>query len=513
MADHVVDVLVVGAGVSGIGAAFRLQTECPDHTYAVVEARDAIGGTWDLFRFPGVRSDSDIFTFCYPFRPWDGDQSLADGEDIRRYVEQVAAENGIDRRIHFGTRVVSASWSSAEARWTVRTASAAGVQTWSCAFLYACAGYYDHAGGHTPSFPGQQDFGGPVVHPQSWPADLDVTGQRVVVIGSGATAVTLVPALAGTAARVTMLQRSPTWVTAQSRSDPFANRLRRRLPAGLAHHLIRTRNLAVSQAFYALSRRRPALARSFLRGRIAGRMGEQFTAEHFTPSYDPWDQRLCVIPDGDLMRAITRGDASVVTDTIERFVPEGVRLTSGRVLPADVIVTATGLRMRLLGGMALDVDGKPVVLAEHALYRGLMLDGVPNFAVAIGYINASWSLRADIASRYVCRFLRHLTRHGLGYGYPVRPPDLVEQPLMPLSSGYVRRALPHLPVQGSAGPWLMPQNYLRDLIGMRRADLGQDMHLVPHRHGAGPARPSRAGRTRSAADPAGPPLLVTRTPS
>lgn len=493
MAD--VDVLVVGAGVSGIGAAYRLQTECPDHTFAVLEARDAIGGTWDLFRFPGVRSDSDIFTFCYPFRPWEGEQALADGDDIRHYIEQVAAENGLDRRIHFGSRVVSASWSSADARWTVEVETATGPQTWSCAFLYACAGYFDYAGGHAPVFPGQADFAGQIVHPQAWPDDLDLTGRRVVVVGSGATAVTLVPALAGLAAHVTMLQRSPSWVIAQHRADPFANRLRRWLPAQLAHHLIRARNLAIGQGFYLLSRRRPTAARAYLSKRIVGRMGAQFTADHFTPSYDPWDQRLCVIPDGDLMQAVTRGDATVVTDTVEAFVPEGVRLASGRVLPADVIVTATGLRLQLLGGMALDVDGEPVVLADRALYRGLMLDGVPNFALAVGYINASWSLRADIASRYVCRFLRHLARRDLSYGYPVRPPGLVEQPLMPLSSGYIRRAAGRLPVQGSSGPWLMPQNYLRDLAGMRRADVGRDMQLVP----VDPARSRRRRGLRRAA--------------
>ena len=481
--DHVVDVLIVGAGISGVGAAYRLQELCPDRSYAVLEARDGMGGTWDLFRYPGVRSDSDIFTFSYLFKPWEGEQSLADGEGIRAYIEQVAHENGIDERIRFGTKVVEASWSSTEGRWTVRTeptgAGAAGraAETWSCAFLYACAGYYDYESGYTPTFPGQEDFAGEVVHPQFWPEDLDHSGRRVVVIGSGATAVTLVPSMAGTAEHVTMLQRSPTWVAALPRHDRSAERLRRRLPARVVHRLIRARNLAFTQGFYQLSRRRPALAREYLRKRVVARVGEEYAAAHFTPRYDPWDQRLCVVPDGDLLQAIQRGDASVVTDQVERFVPEGIRLASGQVLEADLVVTATGLRMRLLSGIALEVDGEPVPLEQRAVYRGLMLDGVPNFALAIGYVNASWTLRADISSRYVCRFLNHLARHDLAYGYPVRPPDLEERPVLPLTSGYVQRALAVLPVQGAAEPWHVPQNYVKDRWRMRRADLSRDMHF------------------------------------
>jgi monooxygenase len=497
--DHMVDVLVIGAGLSGIGAAYRLQQECPDRTYAVLEGRDAVGGTWDLFRYPGVRSDSDIYTFSYLFKPWEGEQSLADGDGIRHYIEQVAAENGIDRRIRFGTKVVAASWSSDQARWTVRTepsgATAADRQpeTWSCAFLYACVGYYDYSGGYAPTFPGQDDFAGQIVHPQLWPEDLDHTGRRVVIIGSGATAVTLVPAMAGTAEHVTMLQRSPSWITSLPRRDRVADRLRRRLPAPVAHRLIRARNLALSQGFYQLTRRRPDAARAFLRKRIVARLGEEYTAEHFTPRYDPWDQRLCVVPDSDLLKAIQRGDASVVTDRIDRFVPEGIRLASGRVLEADLVVTATGLRMQLLSGMALDVDGRPAHLDERTLYRGLMLDGVPNFAMALGYVNASWPLRADLSSRYVCRFLNYLVKHGLAYGYPVRPAGLEERPVLPLSSGYVQRALARLPVQGSANPWLMPQNYVLDSVQMRRADLGADMQF-----GVAPP-PSRPGRRRAEA--------------
>ena len=476
--DHSVDVLVVGAGLSGIGAAYRLQTECPDRTYAVLEARERIGGTWDLFRYPGVRSDSDVFTFSYLFRPWEGTQTLADGESIRRYLEQVAAENGIDRRIRFGTRVVHASWSSETARWTVSTERADGTTgTWSCGFLYACSGYYDYTGGHTPDFPGLADYTGQVVHPQFWPEDLVTAGRRVVVIGSGATAVTLVPALAGTAAQVTMLQRSPSWIISQRQDDPVTQRLKRRLPPKLAHRAVRLRNLVFGQGFYQLTRRRPDLARYYLSKPVVRRMGADFAAEHFTPAYDPWDQRLGVMPDSDLLKAVERGEAEVVTDTIDRFVPDGVRLSSGRVLEADVVVTATGLQMKLLSGFTLSVDDEPVRLPERVVYRGLMLDGVPNFALSIGYVNASWTLRSDLSSRYVCRYLRHLRRRGLTYGYPVRPPDLQEQPVMPLRSGYVQRAMATLPSQGSSGPWRVPQSYVLDLLRMRQARIGEDVRF------------------------------------
>lgn len=473
--DHAVDVLVIGAGISGIGAAYRLQQQCPDQSYAILEARDAIGGTWDLFRYPGIRSDSDIFTFSYPFRPWPGTQSLADGADIRRYLEQVAAESGIDRRIRFGTRVVSADWSSADQRWTVTATDANGIQTWTCRFLYACSGYYDYAEGHTPDFPGRENFTGPIVHPQHWPDDLDVTGRRVVVIGSGATAITLVPALARQAEHVTMLQRSPTWIVSQDRHDQTAERLQQRLPADLAHRINRVRHLALGQLFYRITRRRPETARKMLSEPIERRLGADYTAQHFTPSYNPWDQRLCVIPDGDLIKTIQRGDASVITDHIDHFEADGIRLTSGQLLPADVIITATGLRMQLLSKIDLSVDGEQVDPASRAVYRGLMLDGVPNFALAVGYANASWTLRADLASRYVCRFLRYLRRHDLASGYPVRPDDLRPRPLLPLTSGYILRA--KLPMQGSTGAWFYPQNYFVDSVRMRLADPRRDMHF------------------------------------
>lgn len=490
--DHVVDVLIIGAGLSGIGAAYRLQSEAPDRSYAVLEARDGIGGTWDLFRYPGVRSDSDIYTFSYPFAPWKGEQSLADGASIRRYVADVAQQAGIDHHLRFGQKVVAASWSSAESRWSVRTVARTGAggeeraETWSCVFLYSCAGYYDYEQAHAPHFEGRQDYSGRVVHPQFWPADLDYAGRRVVIIGSGATAVTLLPALAATAGHVTMLQRSATWMTSLRQTDPTADRLRGRLPAHLAHRLIRIRNLTLSQAFYQLTRRRPGAARKLLSKPIIARMGAEIANEHFTPSYDPWDQRLCVIPDGDLLTAVTSGRGEVVTGRIDRLVREGVRLVSGRVLEADLVVTATGLRLKLLAGIELTVDGEPVALPKRTLYRGLMLDGVPNFALAIGYVNASWTLRSDLSSRYVCRFLNHLREHGLAAGFPVVPAGLLRRPVMPLTSGYVERARATLPQQGAAKPWRVPQNYPLDLLQMRRADITRDMSFTPA---------DRAGRT------------------
>ena len=494
--DHTVDVLVIGAGLSGIGAAYRLQTLCPDRTYAVLEARERIGGTWDLFRYPGVRSDSDVFTFSYLFRPWEGAQTLADGESIRRYVETVAAENGIDRRIRFGTRVVHASWSSDAARWTVSAERTDGTtETWSCAFLYACSGYYDYTGGHTPDFPGLADYAGQVVHPQFWPEDLALAGQQVVVIGSGATAVTLVPALAGEGAHPVMLQRSPSWIISQRQDDPVTRRIKRRLPPKLAHRALRLRNLAFGQGFYQLTRRRPDLAREYLSKPVVRRMGADFAAEHFSPAYDPWDQRLGVMPDSDLLKTVQRGETEIVTDTIDHFVPEGIRLGSGRVLEADVVVTATGLQMALLSGFTLAVDGEPVRLPERVVYRGLMLDGVPNFALSIGYVNASWTLRSDLSSRYVCRFLNHLRRHRLAYGYPVRPAGLEERPVMPLRSGYVQRAMASLPSQGSSGPWTVPQNYLLDLLRMRRARVSEDVRFdVPPGPPVSPERGDHADR-------------------
>ena len=483
MPEHF-DVLIVGAGMSGIGAAWRLREKRPADTYQILEARDAIGGTWDLFRYPGVRSDSDMFTLSYPFRPWREPESLASGDKIRRYIEETAAEAGITRHIRFGARVVGADWSPAEARWTVRTADGA-VRT--CTFLYGCAGYYDYNQGYQPDFPGLADFGGTLVHPQFWPADLDHRGKRVVVIGSGATAVTLVPAMAAEAAHVTMLQRSPTYVTPLPDRDVLADLARRLLPPKAANRVVRAKNILLTQGFYQLARRRPQLVRRALRSVAIQHLGDPgYVDEHFRPSYDPWDQRLCVIPSGDLFQVIRSGRASVVTDHVDRFVPEGVRLVSGRVLDADVVVSATGLSLLPIGGVRLTVDGEPVDVGRRAAYRGLMLSGVPNFAYCIGYVNASWTLRADLAHRYVIRLLDHMDRHGYASAAPIDAPG-GGRPLIDLSSGYVRRALHRFPRQGDREPWVVRQNYLREMLTTPRADVTRDMEFTRR-----PAHPSKS---------------------
>ncbi|WP_127507177.1 flavin-containing monooxygenase [Actinoplanes solisilvae] len=466
------DVLIVGAGLSGIGAAWRLREAFPGKTLSIIEAREAIGGTWDLFRYPGVRSDSDMFTLSYPFRPWTDTQSLASGDKIRDYIQRTADESGITRDIRFGSKVIAADWSTPDARWTVRLADDS---TLTCDFLYACTGYYSYDSGYQPDFPGLGSFKGRLVHPQFWPADLDHTGKRVVVIGSGATAVTLVPAMAPTAAHVTMLQRSPSYLTSLPARDVVAGTLRRLLPARAASTLTRAKNVLLTQGFYQLARRRPQRVRSMLRKlAIRGLGDEAYVDEHFKPRYDPWDQRLCVIPGGDLWEEIRAGRASVVTDHIDTFVPSGVRLRSGRVLEADIVVSATGLTLLPIGGIDLTVDGDPVKIGERAAYRGLMLSGVPNLAYCIGYTNASWTLRADLSHRYVVRLLRHLDRRGLAVATPTTPGGQ-GRPLLDLSSGYVQRALDVFPRQGDRDPWLVRQNYLRDLITSPRADVTRDM--------------------------------------
>ncbi|MEU7905607.1 NAD(P)/FAD-dependent oxidoreductase [Actinoplanes sp. NPDC049118] len=469
MAEHF-DVLIIGAGLSGIGAAWRLRRERPGTTFAILEARDAIGGTWDLFRYPGVRSDSDMFTLSYPFRPWQGRESMAPGASIRQYIRDTADEGGITPHIRFGATVEQAGWS--DGRWSVRLA---GGETLTCGFLYACAGYYDYAKGHQPDFPGLGDFAGRFVHPQAWPEDLDYAGSRVVVIGSGATAVTLVPAMAPTAGHVTMLQRSPSYLTVLPERDVVADALRRVLPARAAHKLARVKNILLSQGFYQLARRRPERVKAILRRFALQHLPDPaYVDEHFTPAYQPWDQRLCVAPGGDLFNAVAAGTASVVTDHIDRFVPEGIRLRSGRTLPADVVVCATGLSLLPIGGVTLTVDGTVVDPGGTVAYRGVMLSGVPNFAYCIGYTNASWTLRADLSHRYVLRLLSHLERHGYASATPRETPGN-RRPLLDLTSGYVQRALDRFPRQGDRDPWTVRQNYLLDVLTTPRADVRRDM--------------------------------------
>ncbi|HYC03531.1 MAG TPA: NAD(P)/FAD-dependent oxidoreductase [Azospirillaceae bacterium] len=464
-----VDVLVVGAGLSGIGAAYYLQTECPGRSFAILEARDAIGGTWDLFRYPGIRSDSDMYTLGFSFRPWTGGKVFADGPSIRDYIRDTAAAFGIDRRIRFGHRVTAARWSTGEARWTVE--AEAGPERrpvrLTCNFLYLCSGYYDYEAGHAPTWPGMESFRGRIVHPQHWPEDIDHSGRRVVVIGSGATAVTLVPAMAERAVHVTMLQRSPSYVVALPSRDRVERLLLALLPTRWAHGATRWKNVLFAMGFYQLSRRRPQLVKRLLARRVAAALGPGHEA-HFTPRYDPWDQRVCFVPDGDLFRALKSGRASVVTDRIERFTETGLALASGAALDADIVVTATGLRLRMMGGMALSVDGAPVRLPETLTYKGMMFSDIPNMAAAIGYTNASWTLKCELTSRYVCRLLNHMDARGHAWCVPRRPAAGMEVlPAIDLTSGYVQRAMDALPRQGAAKPWRLHQNYALDMAALR----------------------------------------------
>jgi len=474
------DVLLVGAGLSGINAAYRLQTECPTKTWAILEGRDDLGGTWDLFRYPGIRSDSDMATLGFPFEPWSEADAIAEGGEILDYIRRTAVKHGIEERIRLGHQVVAADWSSDDARWTATVQTGARTIRLTCSFLSLCSGYYEYDSGHRPDLPGEERFRGQVVHPQFWPDDLETDGARIVVIGSGATAMTLVPALAERGAHVTMLQRSQTWVTALPRRDRVADAVRRLLPERPAGVLVRYKNVLSTMAFYQLSRRRPRWARALLlkgirRGLADTPEADRLVAEHLTPSYDPWDQRLCVVPDGDLFDALREGRAEIVTDTLDTFTEHGLRLSSGREIEADVVVTATGLRILAAGGVDISVDGERRPASELWVYRGLMLGGVPNLALSIGYVNASWTLRSDLAARYVCRLLGHLDAQGLTVAVPTPPPDLVARPLLPLGSGYVQRALPDLPRQGDRAPWLMRQNYLLDRREMLRGDVTEDM--------------------------------------
>jgi len=460
------DVLIVGAGISGIGAARHVQARLPGKSWAILEARERIGGTWDLFRYPGIRSDSDMHTLDFPFRPWTGRKAIADGASIQAYLEETAAETGIDAHIRFGQRVTRACWSSEETRWAVEVETADGVRHCSCAFLYLGSGYYDYAHGHRPRWPGETEFAGRIVHPQSWPDDLDVAGKRVVVIVSGATAVTLAPALAETAAHVTMLQRSPSYIVSRPSEDSIARGLQRILPMRAAAGAIRWKNVLLGMFFFSRSRKRPEQVRRTLMKMVADELPPGYDVERdFGPAYDPWDQRVCLVPDGDLFRAVREGKAEVVTDTIETFAKEGLRLASGRELAADIVVTATGLVVKLLGGIALEVDNEAVNVAERISYKGMMLSDVPNLVLAFGYTNASWTLKSDLTARYFCRLVDHMDRHGLAVCVPRLPPGGVERrPMIDFSSGYVRRAAANLPGQGSEAPWRVHQNYLKDRL-------------------------------------------------
>jgi monooxygenase len=466
------DVLIVGAGLSGVGAAYHLQTRCPNKTYAILEGRERSGGTWDLFRYPGIRSDSDMYTLGYSFRPWTNPKAIADGPAILAYIRETAEMYGIDQKIRYGHRVVRARWSSPEARWTVSTTEVASGKTieLTCSFLFMCAGYYDYEGGYEPELAGKERFRGRVIHPQAWPADLDYEGKRVVVIGSGATAVTLVPEMAKRAAHVTMLQRSPTYVVSAPEHDSIADWLRAHLPIESAYALTRWKNVLLTMGVYLYCRRYPARAKELILDRVRKEVGTDVTDPHFTPTYDPWDQRMCLVPNGDLFASIRSGRASVVTDHIDTFTETGLRLKSGATLDADLVVTATGLKLKFLGGLAIEVDGRAIDPSKTMAYKGMMCSDVPNLALAIGYTNASWTLKCDLTCEYVCRLLAYMDEHGYTQCCPRRnDPRVKESPLMTFASGYVQRAIDQFPRQGSLAPWRLYQNYVLDMMTLRHA--------------------------------------------
>ena len=464
------DVLIIGAGLSGIGAACRLAQKRPRTTFAIVEAREAIGGTWDLFRYPGIRSDSDMSTFGYAFRPWDDSKAIADGPSILHYLAETAKAYGVDRRIRFGCKVMRASWRSADARWTLDVDGPEGERLrFSCNFLFLCTGYYEYAQGYTPDWTGMEKFGGHIVHPQKWPHDLPYDGKRVVVIGSGATAVTIVPAMAARAAHVAMLQRSPTYVVARPAEEAIADRLRQWLPARLAHAALRWKNILLQMYLYRLSRRKPAAVRAQIIKLAQAEIGPEFNAaEYFNPRYEPWDQRMCIVPDGDLFAAMRAGKASIVNGEIETFTETGLRLTSGQDIAADVIVTATGLKVRLMGGVAIEVDGASVDIATTTAYKGVMFSDIPNLASIFGYTNASWTLKSDLIAEYVCRLLSHMDRRGYAICTPRRgDAAIADDPTLPLTSGYIERAKHLLFKQGTKKPWRVNQNYALDVMALR----------------------------------------------
>jgi len=474
------DVVIVGAGLSGIGAACHLRKRCPGTTFTILEARDSIGGTWDLFRYPGVRSDSDMHTLGYSFRPWREANAIAEGGLIRDYIRETAAEHGIDRAIRFGRRVKSASWSSEAARWTVVAAGPEDgpPERFTCGFLLMCSGYYSYAAGHSPEFQGMSQYQGQIIHPQFWPEELDYAGKRVVVIGSGATAMTLVPAMARSTKHVVMLQRSPTYVVSRPAKDPMATRLRRWLPQSLASRLVRVKNILFGLFFYRFARKNPERTRALIMDGVRRALGPDYdVGTHFAPRYNPWDQRLCLVPDADLFKAIRDGRASVVTDEIESFTPAGLKLRSGRELEADIVVTATGLKLNLLGDVRFEIDGRAVEMSKSIWYKGAMLSGVPNFASLFGYTNASWTLKTDLVSAYVCRLLNYMKRHGYAIVTPHRDESVEEEPALDFTAGYIQRARDLLPRQGSKAPWKLKQSYPFDVANLKLSRL-RDKSLV-----------------------------------
>jgi len=488
MIEHL-DVLIVGAGISGISAAWHLQDRSPSTTYAILERRENMGGTWDLFKYPGIRSDSDMFTLGFRFKPWTSAKAIADGPSILSYIKDAAAENGIDKNIRYNHRVVAADWSDADNRWTVTVDTGDDEITMTCSFFFATTGYYNYDEGYSPEFPGSADFAGTIVHPQHWPEDLDYAGKKIVVIGSGATAITLIPALVNSGAgHVTMLQRSPSYVGSLPDVDPVAVAANKYLPENVAHVVNRWKAIIFSTAQYQLARKFPNYMRKTLMTMAKRRLPEGYDVEkHFGPSYNPWDQRLCLAPNGDLFKTIRKGNADVVTDTIDTFVPEGIKLASGEVLDADIIVTATGLNMQLLGGLTPTLNGEPIDLTSLMTYKGLMFSGIPNFAITFGYTNASWTLKADLVSEFVCRVLNYMDDNGFDRVVPEHPGAAVsELPFMDFAPGYFLRAIDQLPKSGSRAPWRLKQNYLLDLRLIRQGKVDDEaLHFTKHRAAVG----------------------------
>lgn len=493
MENEIVDVLIVGAGLSGIGAAVHLTKRCPGKSFAIVEGRERLGGTWDLFRYPGIRSDSDMYTLGYNFKPWTARKAIADAPSILKYLHETVDEYKLEDRIRFSRKVVNASWSSTDALWTVSLNHGDGSSsTIKCNFLHMCSGYYSYDEAHSPDFPGKEAFAGQIVHPQFWPENIDYAGKKVVVIGSGATAVTLVPSMAETAEHVTMLQRSPTYIVSLPGEDKWALRFRKIMPGKLAYLFTRWKNVLWGLFTFNLARNKPKAFKKRILDMVKEEMGEGVDMTHFTPSYNPWDQRLCLVPDSDLFSAIKSGKASVVTDHVERFTKEGIALKSGETLEADIIVTATGLKMLTGGSAAIEVDGEPVIFGEKINYKGVMFSGVPNFGMTMGYTNASWTLKADLTSEYVCRLINFMDKNGTPIATPTLPADgsVGTEPMLDFTSGYVQRAIKDLPKQGDRKPWRLNQNYPKDIINLRHKTV-DDGVLVFAKPGSPSLKPSQ----------------------
>lgn len=484
------DVVIIGAGLSGIGSAVHLQRDCPGKSYCILETRTAMGGTWDLFRYPGIRSDSDMYTLGYNFKPWTNPKSIADGASIREYIRDAALENGVDKHIRYQQKVVAANWNSRSARWTLQIQKLDSNETVliECQFIICCSGYYKYENGFTPEFAGRENFKGQIIHPQHWPENLDYSGKKVVVIGSGATAVTLVPAMTDKAAHVTMLQRSPSYVISMPEKDAISNGLRKVLPDSWVYKAARVRNVLLSMGIYNFSRSQPEKMRKFLLSQVEKQVGPNVDMKHFSPKYSPWDERLCAVPDGDMFKQLKAGRASVVTDQIEQFTENGIRLKSGAELEAEIIVTATGLEVQMLGGIELRLDGQPVKVSEKLYYKGAMIEDVPNFVMIFGYTNSSWTLKADLILEYFCRIINRMEKKGFAQ-VTARNNDSNTQrePFLNMSSGYVQRALAMLPQQGDKRPWKLYQNYLLDFAALRLRPV-DDKGLVfsnPVSHGYG----------------------------